>query len=447
MWFRPDVSRISSDLRRMRECGVNYIRPHYHHLKWFKDYLEFQHQRLLPYFSSLQTIQNPLPDEHTWRIFDVFIYLCQKLGIVYGGDLFTLVPEEMGDPRGWFPLQDAVVSPQKRAVAEQFFRQINVRYKDAPCILWDLWNEPMVPLPLLKEWTDSLKESMPASANRRYITVGGGSGEKLGDSVDFLGLHIRADGIRDLKIASAKPAMAQEAHMDRPEDLASEQLQAQQVQTGMLAAVKVGLAGFAPWSWTRQMRLWQDNYEHDPGFRMESWDDRLGAQVHDDGTLKPAGQVFKDLALLLRSISFVGFDSATGKIRTTRGQVIVDLKENSGTGANSLLHFDENLCFASISRNSITWQGSPLLTGPEGAYLYMFCEQDDLTSTRKLLFKSDQPGTIRLFRSPAPRSLRLIDLRPNADITLHQLEWVSEGPAQAISVGPTQEAYWIVAEW
>ena len=319
MWFRPDVSRISSDLRRMRECGVNYIRPHYHHLKWFKDYLEFQHQRLLPYFSSLEPLQNPLPDEHTWRIFDVFIYLCQKLGIVYGGDLFTLVPEEMGDPRGWFPLQDAVVSPEKLAVAEQFFRLINVRYKDAPCILWDLWNEPMVPLPLLKTWTDGMKESLPATMKRRYITVGGGSGEKLGDSVDFVGLHIRADGIRDLRISSAKPAMAQEAHMDRPEDLASERLQAVQMRGGMLAAVKVGLAGFAPWSWTRQMRLWQDSYEHDPGFRMESWDDRLGAQVRDDGTLKPAGQVFKDLALLLRSISFAGFDAATGKIRTARG--------------------------------------------------------------------------------------------------------------------------------
>jgi hypothetical protein len=100
MWFRPDVNRISSDLRQMRSCGVSYIRPHYHHLKWFKDYLLFQHQKLLPYFSSLETLQNPLPNEHAWRMFDVFIYLCQKLGIAYGGDLFTLVPEEMGDPRG-----------------------------------------------------------------------------------------------------------------------------------------------------------------------------------------------------------------------------------------------------------------------------------------------------------------------------------------------------------
>ena len=31
MWFRPDVNRISADLRSMRACGVSYIRPHYHH--------------------------------------------------------------------------------------------------------------------------------------------------------------------------------------------------------------------------------------------------------------------------------------------------------------------------------------------------------------------------------------------------------------------------------
>ncbi len=185
MWFRPDVSRICTDLRRMRECGVSYIRPHYHHLKWFKDYLEFQHQRILPYFDTLQTLDTPIPDEHTWRMLDVFIYLCQKHGIIYGGDLFTLVPEEMGDPRGWFPLLEVVVSEEKRAVGKQFFRAVNNRYKAVPGIAWDLWNEPGVPLPLLKQWTDGLRQTLIDSGDRRLITVGGGSGEKLGSLRGF----------------------------------------------------------------------------------------------------------------------------------------------------------------------------------------------------------------------------------------------------------------------
>ena len=55
-----------------------------------------------------------MPDEAAWRTFDAFIYLCQKLGIAYGGDLFTLVPEEMGDPRGWFPMTEAACRPRRR---------------------------------------------------------------------------------------------------------------------------------------------------------------------------------------------------------------------------------------------------------------------------------------------------------------------------------------------
>ncbi len=112
MWFRPNVKRIAEDLLQMRACGVNYIRPHYHHLKWFKDYLLFQQSRLFPFFASLETVESPLPDERAWRIWDAFIYLCQKFGIVYGGDLFTLVPEEMGDPRGWCHLVDSDLTPK-----------------------------------------------------------------------------------------------------------------------------------------------------------------------------------------------------------------------------------------------------------------------------------------------------------------------------------------------
>jgi hypothetical protein len=444
MWFRPDVGRISSDLRQMRACGVSYIRPHYHHLKWFKDYLLFQHQKLPSYFASLETLQDPLPDEHAWRMFDVFIYLCQKLGIAYGGDLFTLVPEEMGDPRGWFPLPEAVVSAEERAVAQKFFQQINDRYGKVPCILWDLWNEPSVPLPLLKEWTDGMRAAIPKSSIPRLITVGGGPGQQLGDSVDFLGVHIGATDIKNFSNSSSKPAMAQEVYMDRPEDLASELLQADQMREGILAAVRVGMAGFAPWSWTRQMRLWQDSYAHDPAFRMESWDDRLGTQVHDDGTLKPAGRVFKDLSVVLKSISFASFDAATGKIQTARGQVTVDLK---GGGDNSLFHFAGDQCFAGVALNSVAWKGTTLATGPSGAHVYIFCEGDDVLSTRKLFLKSDLPGTLRLFRSSAPATLSLVDLQPGAERRLEKLSCTTDGGALTISIAPTQEAYWIVAEW
>jgi hypothetical protein len=445
MWFRPDVSRISADLRSMRDCGVSYIRPHYHHLKWFKDYLLFQHQRLLPYFESLEKVTDPLPDEHAWRIFDAFIYLCQKLGIAYGGDLFTLVPAEMGDPRGWFPLTDAVVIPEKRVVAKRFFQQINERYKNVPCILWDLWNEPSVPVPPLKDWIGEMRTCLADLPIRRLITVGGGMTEQLGDSIDFFGLHVGIGDIRNHVNPAPKPLLAQETYMDHLEDLASEEQQAGDMRNGILSSVYAGFAGFAPWSWTRQMRLWQDSYEHDPQFRMETWDDRLGAQTHDDGTIKPAGRVFKDFANLLRSISFTAFDSATKTVHTSRGRVTVTFKDAGGMDA--LMHHDDDHCFAAMGTGAISWKGNPLLQGSANASFYIFCPQDDLLSAKKLFFKCDQPGSLRLVRSSAPLSLSLVDLTPHGVRLLETLPHGYDGQALTLTVAPTQEAYWIAAEW
>ncbi len=54
MWYRPNVQRVAADLRQMRAHGINYLRPHYHHLKWFKDYLLFQHGQLFPFYQELE---------------------------------------------------------------------------------------------------------------------------------------------------------------------------------------------------------------------------------------------------------------------------------------------------------------------------------------------------------------------------------------------------------
>ncbi|MGA9062589.1 MAG: hypothetical protein WB341_13095 [Terracidiphilus sp.] len=447
MWFRPDVSRICNDLRKMRYCGVNYIRPHYHHLKWFKDYLEFQHERLLPYFETLAAVRTPFPDERTWRMLDVFIYLCQKHGIIYGGDLFTLVPEEMGDPRGWFPLLDAVTYEEKREVAKQFFMAVNERYKDAPGIAWDLWNEPVVPLPLLKQWTAELRETLRPFRGRRMITVGGGSGEALGSSVDFLGLHLGVHKIRDAAGDLDKPAIAQEVYLDHLEDLTSELSQAEDMREGMFAAVYSGLAGFAPWSWTRQMRLWQDSYSHDPEFRMESWDDRLGTQVHDDGTVKPAGQVFRDIALILRSIQFISFDRQGHLSRTSVGQVKVTLPSKDGPGGYSIVHFSDSHCFAGISLGMLSWQGRDIASGPADAYVYVLGNGEDIVAAKQLLLKSEKPGVLKLFSRSTPRSIKLVDPYWDKIRTVDELKWNISDTTIEITTQPTQQAYWIAAEW
>ena len=77
MWFRPDVKRVMNDFKQMRSTGINYIRPHYHHLKWFRDYLTNQYDSLFPFYKSLENVTNPLPDERAWRIFVLLIYMSQ----------------------------------------------------------------------------------------------------------------------------------------------------------------------------------------------------------------------------------------------------------------------------------------------------------------------------------------------------------------------------------
>jgi len=440
MWFRPDVDRLSADLRSMRACGVSYIRPHYHHLKWFRDYLMFQHQKLPDYFSSLEKVRDPFPDEAAWRMFDVFIYLCQKLGIAYGGDLFTLVPEEMGDPRGWFPMTEALVSEEARANARKFLRQLTARYSQVPCILWDLWNEPGVDAGLLTDWAADMRTCFADSAVKRLITVG--SAPDLGPAIDFVGLHTGPDGIKDNWNTSGKPVIAQEVYLDRNEDLGAEIYQASAMRQAILMSVRAGLAGFVPWSWTRQMRLWQDSYEHDPQFRMESWDDRLGCQVHDDGTLKPAGLVFKDMGVLIRSISFVELEARTKTVYSSRGQVVVDLD----TG--SLFHTKDDRCFAGTAPTSVTWKGAALVSGPKDSSVYIVAAGgDDVVGSRKIYFKADQPGTLKLFRTQAPKSVSLVELDPGVERKLEDLKVTADGSALTIEIAPSQERYWVAAEW
>ena len=449
MWFRPNMKRIATDLRQMRECGVNYIRPHYHHLKWFKDYLLFQQGRLFPFFASLENVESPLPDERAWRVFDAFIYLCQKLGIVYGGDLFTLVPEEMGDPRGWFPLLESVYCQEKRSLEREFLRQINLRFKTAPGIAWDLWNEPGVPVEALKGWTNDMRQTLEQTGVPRHITVGGGSGEKLGDAVDYIGAHSGTHDIRKHVNTSKKPVMMQEIYMDHNEDLPSELIQAEDMREGILATLKNGYCGVAPWSWTRQMRLWQDSYEHDPAFRMESWDDRLGTQVHDDATLKPAGQVFRDLATLIRPIHLVDFDPSSGRISTDRGELLVKLKNAGNSQGYSLYHVSGPRCFAAMSLASALWGGKQLVSGPSNSYVYIFSDDgSDLLAAKRIYAKSEAPGKLVIYGRPArPRSVSLVDVSPLEIKTLGTLSSSPGAEGIEITVDPTSQAYWVQVEW
>ncbi len=379
----------------------------------------------------------------------MFLYLCQKLGIIYGGDLFTLVPEEMGDPRGWFPLRESVYCEDKRATQKAFLRLLNTRYAQVPGISWDLWNEPVVPLDVLREWTADLRHVLEEDTGEpRLITVGGGTGEQLGELVDYVAPHGRPEIIRGLLNRSERPLFLQEMHLDQHEDLANEQRQAERLREGFFSALARGLCGIAPWSWCRQMRLWQDVYRHHYTFPMEKWDDRLGMHVHDDGTIKLAGQAFRDLATVVRTIPLQGFDWRTGRVSSAYGEVKITLAGASQQQDFTLWHVAGEHCLAAIAQTALSWKQRWSLKGPRGSSLFIFAPRGEEIETASHVYaKSDQPGLLTFTGRVAPQQIALVECLPGGERLLEHIPFSVHGNGVTIVVQPTQQAYWLRFAW
>jgi len=439
MWFRPNVTNLIRDHRQMHACGVNMIRPHYHHLKWFKDYLLYHHGRLFPFYKELEDNVNPQPDERVWRIWDLFIYLSQKYGILYNGDLFTLVPEEMGDPRGWFGTVEAVYDREKRPAQKEFLRALELRYRNVPGITWDLFNEPFNPSDEeVAEWAKDLKTVFTELGSERLITVGGPL--HIGASVDYDSPHgrIKEDFFNQLDM----PILLQELHLDRPEPLAAERQQAEDVRYFMVLTLRNGLAGICPWSWTRQMRLWQDTYEHHYSFPMEKWDDRLGLHTHDDGTLKVAGQVFKDMAILLRGIDFLHYELDQKWIVTSQGYLVATINGQNGQIGQKLVHYNGEHYLAGMAFEKIEWQGQSLVQGPAAAYVYLYTSGDDFMTARQLFVKAESNGMVKIARSGV-QSVDLVDgFAPHFE-QLASVPFEDDGEQIAILISPEMSRYWL----
>jgi len=435
MWFRPDVKRIIGDLKQMRSSGLNFIRPHYHHLKWFHDYLKYQHDSLFSFYKEIENIESPLPDERAWRIFDMFIYLCQKYNIVYGGDLFTLVPTEMGDPRGWFGVRETINDPEKRKIQKEFLRLLSMRYKDIKGISWDLYNEPnFIPEKEIAAWATDLKLVIKEVDSKMLITVGGAN--KLGSVNDYDAPHgnPQADVFNDRN----KPCLVQEMYVDKDENYRFEIQQSEDIRKNYMVTIRNGLAGICPWSWTRQMRLWQD------GYAMEKWDDRLGMHVHDDGTEKLAGQVFKDMSMLVRSIPFLDFDSKSNRVITSRGEVVVTLNNDSTRRGHSLYHVSDDKCFAAIARGSALWNNQLLISADNDAYIYLFSNDGlDVLNSKQVYAKSEKTGKLILYRKEKPKSVLLVDKSPLGKTILENLSFELNSNNLVIPILPSMNEYWI----
>ncbi|MHB1483450.1 MAG: glycoside hydrolase 5 family protein [Saccharofermentanales bacterium] len=441
MWYKPNVINILHDFHTMHDSGVNMIRPHYHHLKWFRDYLLYSHDRLFPYFKDLLKQDDPMPDERGWRIWDLFIYLSHKYGLIYNGDLFTLVPEEMGDPRGWFGTVEAVYDLDKREVQKDFIRLLEKRYADLPGISWDLFNEPYrIPDADVGEWASDLRAAFNEAGPNRLITVGGPF--EMGDSVDYDCPHGRLN--EDFVNDRQHPVLLQELHIDKTEPIEKEIEQAEDLRRIYVSSLRSGVAGICPWSWTRQMRLWQDTYEHHHTFPMEKWDDRLGLNTHDDGTMKIAGQVFKDIALMLRGIDFVKYDTDENICITTSGMVVALLADGKKQTGNSIYHLDMQArqCFAAMDLGKIALDDKILISGPPDKYIHFFVKEKSFGTASELFVKSEGAGNIKISRSNV-KSVELIDYSPSKINILSSIVYEEKNGYISVKTDIEMSRYWI----
>jgi Cellulase (glycosyl hydrolase family 5) len=287
-WLKPNLLRVREDFKAMRKLGLNFVRIHYHHSKWFRDYFsQVVKDKLDPYLQVADT--TVLPSERSLRILDAIIQLAQEQGLVFCMDIFSLVPQEMGNPIGWLILKERIVDKDKIAQQKAFVRVIAQRYKDAPGITWDLWNEPRLAdsdLGLLKSWAVIMKDEFRRNQDTHLITIGDNLSLQLLDVLDYASVHTdKPEDFIALK-SLGKPFIFQEVWNESGSSLDDELRQAERLKKQFNDFLSTSSAGFVPWQWTRQARLW------DNASLPEKWDDELGLCVHEDGTLKVAGRTY-----------------------------------------------------------------------------------------------------------------------------------------------------------
>lgn len=279
IWLWPNLYWINQDFKLMKKMGLDMVRIHYHHPKWFRDYLEKINSPLLEFFPQ----KSYLPSEQDLRILDSVIYLAQLNGLIISLDIFSLLPDEMGNPLGWLAMTERIRDEEKIKVQLKFVELLAERYKDIPGISWDLWNEPRIPqnlLPQLKLWAERIIQEFRRNKAFQPITIGGRDSIYLEDILDYISIH--SDKLLPAP-ETDRPVILQEFWI--AEDLAQEIKQAEKLKEILKQLKETGYQGFLPWQWTRQSRLWDTSLP-------EKWDDDLGLFLREDRSLKPAAYLF-----------------------------------------------------------------------------------------------------------------------------------------------------------
>jgi endo-1,4-beta-mannosidase len=232
---------------------------------------------------------------------DAIIQLANEQDLIICLDIFTLVPNEMGNPIGWLRLKERITQRDKIDFQKRFIKLLSQRYKDTPGITWDLWNEPTLDnsdLALLRNWAKEIITALKDNGDDHLITIGDNLSLELLDILDYASIHTdhpeKFTYINNL----AKPFIFQEVWNDSGRSLSDESRQEHKLKTDFNNFLATEASGFVPWQWTNQARLWNN------ASQSEEWDDELGIFTHDDGTLKLAARAFSLLKNNIREKNF-----------------------------------------------------------------------------------------------------------------------------------------------
>lgn len=274
------------------------MRIHYHHSKWFKDYLKKTNSDKVNDRFFKVADDSYLPSKRSLRILDAVIQLAQKYNLILCLDIFSLVQQEMGNPRGWLEFKNRITSPRKIEKQKEFVKLLANRYKDIPGISWDLWNEPRLEgkfLNQLKKWSREIISTFRRYEDNHTITIGGDVSLEMLDILSYGCIHTdNPRKYKDFKKQYVHPIVFQEVWNPAGCSLKAEKVQAQKLGKDLKIILENGFQGFIPWQWTKQSRLWNHMYNS------EEWDDKLGVVTHCDGIMRPAGRKYKNMIRNMR---------------------------------------------------------------------------------------------------------------------------------------------------
>jgi len=442
MWVRPNVAKLRADLEEMARFGINYLRIHYHHAKWFYDY----------YMNAAGVVPEQyrefgdsyLPTETILRTFDAHIYLCQRYGIIYGGDLFTLRPEEMGDPRGWISVQDYMWIEEKFECQKEFLKLLIPRYTEVPAVAWDIYNEPLGSVDEAVEefnaqfnlWASKIKAYMRELGDTHPITVGDLFGTDTYTNVaDYLSPHGNFRKAASLKVDSGKPEIFQEVWIERPFTPEGDMLQLGDMKQALTDTFRTGLAGFAPWQWTAQLCMWQD----EGTFAGENWDDYLGCCVRHDGTIKPSGRFYSDFITLIGDLEFL--KSTKRQITTDKGILIIKSAQEVSRGDHYCILSNGGSVLRGVARGCSENEDYRVTADKGCDVWFRFCEDNGKSD----YVKADGPCRLFIRTTREPKEVALCD-RYGTNLEL-QVPFRREGGGILVDIIDWQVYYWLKLQY